>query len=67
MSRWLPPLVGVVGLLALVGGVVRTGLHRGSMVGVGVVGSGVVLLLVAGGLVAVAEVLARRRHPLTGR
>src|SRR3712207_8361872 len=43
----------VVGLLALVAGVVWTELDRVSLAGVGVVGSGVVLLVVAGGMAAV--------------
>jgi hypothetical protein len=67
MGRWLAPLVGVVGLLALVVGMVWAELDRASMGGVGVVGSGVLLLVVAGGLAAVVEGLTRRRHPLPRR
>ncbi len=63
MGRWLPPLLGVVGLLALVAGMVWVELDRGSMGGVGVVGSGVLLLVVAGGLAAVIEGLTRHRNP----
>ena len=64
MGRWLAPLVGVVGLLALVVGMVWTELDKGSMAGVGMVGSGVLLLVVAGGLAAVVEGLTRHRNPL---
>ena len=67
MGRWLAPVVGVVGLLALVAGVVWTELDRVSMAGVGVVGSGVVLLVVAGGMAAVVEGLTRHRNPLPHR
>jgi hypothetical protein len=67
MGRWLAPLVGVVGLLALVVGIVWTELDEGSMGGVGVVGSGALLLVVAGGLAAVVEGLTRHRNPLPGR
>ena len=62
MGRWLAPLVGVVGLLALVGGMVWAELDRGSMAGVYVVGAGALLLVVAGGLAAVVEGLTRHRH-----
>ena len=64
MGRWLAPLVGVVGLLALVGGMVWAELDRGSMAGVYVVGAGALLLVVAGGLAAVVEGLTRHRDPL---
>jgi hypothetical protein len=67
MGRWLAPLVGVVGLLALVGGMVWTELDRGSMGGVVAVGSGAGLLVVAGGLAAVVEGLTRHRNPLPRR
>ena len=62
MGRWLAPLVGVVGLLALVGGMVWAELDRGSMAGVYVVGAGALLLVVAGGLAAVVEGLTRHRQ-----
>jgi hypothetical protein len=64
MGRWLAPLVGVVGLLVLVVGMVWTELDMGSMAGVGMVGSGVLLLVVAGGLAAVVEGLTRHRNPV---
>ena len=67
MGRWLAPLVGVVGLLALVAGIVWTELDDVAMGGVAVVGSGVVLLVVAGGLAAVVEGLTRNRNPLPRR
>ena len=67
MSRWFAAVVGVVGLLALVAGMAWAELDRDSMGGVGVVGAGAVLLVVAGGLVAVVEVLSRFRHPLPRR
>ena len=63
MGRWLAPLMGVLGLLALVAGVAWAELDGGSMAGVRVVGSGALLLVVAGGLVAGVEGLTRRRHP----
>jgi hypothetical protein len=67
MGRWLAPLVGVLGLLALVVGVVWTEVDRSSMLGVGLVGAGALLLVVAGGLAAAIEGLTRRRHPLPRR
>jgi hypothetical protein len=67
MGRWLAPLVGVLGLLAIVAGVAWAELDEGSMAGVVVVGSGALLLVVAGGLVAVVEGVPRRRHPLPPR
>ena len=67
MGRWLAPLVGALGLLAIVAGVAWTELDEGSMAGVGVVGSGALLLVAAGGLVAVVEGVTRRRHPLPPR
>jgi hypothetical protein len=67
MGRWLAPLVGVVGLLALVAGIVWTELDKVAMGGVAVVGSGVVLLVVAGGMAAVVEGLTRHRNPLPRR
>jgi hypothetical protein len=63
MGRWLAPLMGVLGLLAIVAGVAWAELDEGSMAGVRVVGSGALLLVVAGGLVAGVEGLTRRRHP----
>ena len=67
MGRWLAPLLGVVGLLALVGGLVWVELDKASMGGVGLVGSGVLLLVVAGGLAAVVEGMTRHRNPLARR
>lgn len=67
MGRWLAPLVGVLGLLALVVGVVWAEVDEGSMAGVHVVGSGALALVVAGGLAAVIEGVTRRRHPLPRR
>ena len=66
MGRWLAPLMGVLGLLALVAGVAWTELDEGSMVGVRVVGSGALLLVIAGGLAAAVEGLTRRRNPSRG-
>ena len=63
MGRWLAPLVGGLGLLALVAGVAWAELDQGSMAGVRLAGSGALLLLVAGGLAAAVEGLTRRRHP----
>ena len=63
MGRWLAPLVGVLGLLALVAGVAWAELDQGSMVGVRVAGSGALLLVVAGGLAAAVEGLTRRKPP----
>ena len=60
MGRWLAPLVGVVGLLALVAGMVWVEVDRGSMSGVAVVGSGVGGLLVACVIAAVVEMRERR-------
>ena len=67
MGRWLAPLMGVLGLLAIVAGVAWAELDQGSMAGVRVVGSGALLLVVAGGLAAGVEGLTRRRHPLPRR
>jgi len=64
MGRWLAPLVGVVGLLALVVGVVWAELDMSTMGGVPLVGAGAVLLVVAGVLAAAVEGLTRHRHPL---
>ena len=47
MGRWLAPMVGVVGLLTLVGGVVWAELDVDTMGGVPLVGVGGVLLVVA--------------------
>ena len=63
MGRWLAPLVGVVGLLALVVGIVWAELDRSTLGGVPLVGVGGVLLVVAAVLVAPVEVSTRRRHP----
>lgn len=64
MSRWLAPLVGVVGLLTLVVGITWAELDESSMAGVGVVGFGAALLILAGGLAAAVESMTRRHHPL---
>ena len=60
MGRWLAPLVGVVGLLALVAGLVWVELDRGSTGGVAVVGAGVAGLVVACLIAAVVETHERR-------
>ena len=67
MGRWLAPLVGALGLLALVVGVVWAEVDKGSMAGVRVVGLGALALVVAGGLAAAVEGLTRHRHPLPRR
>ena len=64
MSRWLAPVVGVVGLLTLVGGVVWAELDMRTMGGVPLVGVGGVLLVAAAVLAACVEVADRRRHRL---
>jgi peptidoglycan/LPS O-acetylase OafA/YrhL len=65
MGRWLAPLVGVVGLLTLVGGVVWAELDVHTMGGVPLVGVGGVLLLAAAVVAATVEGATRRRdaHP----
>ena len=64
MSRWLAPLVGVVGLLALVGGMVWAELDMSTMGGVPLAGAGAVLVLAATVLAAFVEVSTRRRDAL---
>ncbi len=64
MGRWLAPLVGVVGLLALVVGVAWAELDWYTMGGVPLVGVGIGLVLVAGALAAVVEGLTRHRNAL---
>ncbi len=64
MSRWLAPLVGVVGLLALVVGVVWADLDMSTMGGVQLAGAGVVLVLAATVLAASVDVSTRRRDAL---
>ncbi len=64
MSRWLPPLVGVVGLLALVVGVVWAELDMSTMGGVPLAGAGAVQVLAATVLAAAVEVSTRRRDAL---
>ncbi len=66
MGRWLAPVMGVLGLLALAAGVAWAELDEGSMAGVRVVGCGALLLVVAGGLAAAVEGMARRRHSSRG-
>ncbi len=61
MGRWLAPLVGVVGLLALVVGVVWAELDMSTMGGVPLAGAGVVLVLAA-----VVEGLTRHRTAVPG-
>ncbi|TFV63788.1 hypothetical protein E4P41_03450 [Geodermatophilus sp. DF01-2] len=61
MGRWLVPLMGVVGLLTLVVGVVWAEFDRGSMGGVGVVGYGALLLVVAAAAAVAVEAQGRRR------
>ncbi|WP_448609514.1 hypothetical protein [Geodermatophilus sp. URMC 60] len=63
MGRWLAPLLGVVGLLALVAGVVWAELDMYTMGGLPLVGAGCVLLLAAAVLAAAVEGTTRRRHP----
>ena len=67
MSRWLAPLVGVVGLLALVVGVVWAELDMSTMGGVPLAGAGVVLVLAATVLAAVVEGLTRHRNAVPRR
>jgi hypothetical protein len=64
MGRWLAPLVGVVGLLALVTGVVWAEVDMDTMGGVSLAGAGGVLLLVAAVVAATVEVSTRRRDAL---
>ena len=64
MGRWLAPLVGVVGLLALVVGMAWAELDKSTINGVPLVGAGGVLLLAAAILAASAEVSTRRRDAL---
>ncbi len=64
MGRWLAPLVGVVGLLALAVGLVWAELDWTTMGGVLLVGVGAGLVLVAGALAAVVEGLTRHRNAL---
>jgi hypothetical protein len=64
VGRWLPPVVGVLGLLTLVVGMVWAELDMRTMNGVPLVGVGGVLLLAAALLVGSVEVATRRRHPL---
>jgi flagellin-like protein len=64
MGRWLAPSVGVVGLVALVVGVVWAELDVHTMGGVPLAGVGGVLLLVAVVVAAATEVAARRRNSL---
>ena len=63
-SRWLAPLVGVVGLLTLVVGVVWAELDMRTMGGVPLVGVGGVLLLAAAVVAATVEGTTRRRDAL---
>ncbi|SET20223.1 hypothetical protein [Geodermatophilus poikilotrophus] len=64
MGRWLAPLVGVVGLLALVVGMAWAELDKSTINGVPLVGAGGVLLLAAAIVAASAEVSTRRRDAL---
>ena len=64
MGRWLAALVGVVGLLALVVGVVWAELDMETMGGVSLAGAGGVLLLVAAVVAASVEGADRRRDAL---
>ena len=64
MSRWLAPLVGVVGLLMLVVGMVWIELDRGSMGAVVVFGSGLVVVVVAVLLAVGVELITRHRNPV---
>ncbi len=65
MSRWLAPLLGVVGLLALAVGVVWAELDMSTMAGVPLAGAGAVLVLAATVLAAVVEGQTRRRDALS--
>lgn len=67
MGRWLAPTLGVVGLLTLVGGMVWVELDRGSMGGVGVAGSGLLVIVIAVVLAVGVEVATRHRDPLPRR
>ena len=64
MSRWLAPLVGVVGLLMLVVGMVWIELDRGSMGAVVVFGSGLLVVVVAVLLAVGVELITRHRNPV---
>ena len=63
MGRWLAPLVGVIGLGMLVVGMTWAELDESSMAGVGAVGYGTALLVLAGVLAAAVEGTTRRRNP----
>jgi hypothetical protein len=65
MGRWFAPLLGVVGLLALVVGVVWAELDMSTMAGVPLAGAGAVLVLTATVLAAVVEGLTRHRDALS--
>lgn len=67
MGRVLAPVLGVVGLVALVVGVLWAELDRSTMGGVPLVGVGGALLLAAAALAASVEGAAHRRHPLPHR
>ncbi len=67
MTRWLAPLLGVVGLLMLVAGMVWIELDKGSMGGVGLIGAGLLVVVLAILLAAVVEVVTRRRPSLRRR
>ena len=64
MGRWLAPMVGVVGLLTLVGGVVWAELDVDTMGGVPLVGVGGVLLVVAAVVAACVAAADHHRHRL---
>ncbi|MGY1636610.1 hypothetical protein ACI78V_08140 [Geodermatophilus sp. SYSU D00742] len=70
MGRWLAPLAGVVGLLVLVVGLVWAELDVATTGGMGLVGLGVLVLVVATFVACAQEGLthlARRRHPTVRR
>lgn len=65
MGRWLAPLIGAVGLLVLAVGMTWAELDLTSMNGVGMVGVGALLLVLAGVLAAAVESATRRHRPLS--
>ena len=67
MSRWLAPLVGIVGLLTLVVGMAWAEWNMDTMGGVPLVFSGVLLLVLAGVIAAGQEVSARHRQAVPRR
>lgn len=63
MGRWLAPLLGMAGLVALVSGLLWAELDRGTMGGVPLVAAGAALLAAGAAVAASVESATRRRHP----